>query len=216
MPERLEYVRRALGISSVKEFYHEVRTKALNPDTFPGYEAALTYHSRREAPAQYLAAVEALSGYRMYWVATGEGSPGDDDPKLEVIMDSRLRYYFYHSPHNQRLLRGLVEDALNVLGPDVPSDELTEQLVGVIWYRIVEPFAYVTDSADEMEAAIQSPLFQAYASAELNALHLAMVAIPRSRSTGSGDEVRNRLRRWIGTWRVPPANKEQRATREED
>jgi hypothetical protein len=55
---------------------------------------------------------------------------------------------------------------------------LDKTFEALIWDRLLTPFGI---EADDIAEAMRSPLFEAYVSAELYALYLAYVAVPRAR-----------------------------------
>ena len=68
--ERLEYVRRNAGVETLKDFWEEI-SKILDVS----YEAARNYHTHREPPAQYYAAVAERFGVRLEWLIRGGLGP---------------------------------------------------------------------------------------------------------------------------------------------
>ena len=68
--DRLEKLRSAQAVPSVREFWRRV----VESGHYSGsYASAATYHSNREAPAEYLVAVEKVFGGKLRWLITGEG-----------------------------------------------------------------------------------------------------------------------------------------------
>jgi hypothetical protein len=88
--KRLEDIRRAEGLS-VRGFFDTI-----GADAFASYAAAVTYHAGREPPVQYLAATSKRFGYRLEWLATGEGESSEHHEKLRHTLDAAL---------DERLLR---------------------------------------------------------------------------------------------------------------
>lgn len=68
--KRLERVRVERGYATLKDF---VAALEWNEDFHVNYVTARRYHGDREATAKYLARVAEVFGYRMEWLATGEG-----------------------------------------------------------------------------------------------------------------------------------------------
>jgi hypothetical protein len=103
--KRLEDIRSAEDLT-VRAFFDEIGANA-----FASYAAAVTYHAGREPPVQYLVAAARRFGYRLEWLATGEGErkPMEEAARSELRwwLDKRISTVFreyYRLPSPLRVL----------------------------------------------------------------------------------------------------------------
>ena len=86
VPERLEVLRNALGISGIKEFWR----RAVREGDFGGsYASVATYH-RAGGPVslEYLSAVDRAFGARFSWLAFGEGPMTQEEYERERELEA--------------------------------------------------------------------------------------------------------------------------------
>lgn len=101
---RLEHVRAETGHeNSLRAFWREL-CDGWQEDEAVSYEAARRYHWNREAPVHYLVRVSEVFGYRLEWLATGDGAPTQaekmynryghesQDPASQLLQAVRHRY----------------------------------------------------------------------------------------------------------------------------
>jgi hypothetical protein len=101
--ERLEEVRKALGIRTIKRF-HQALLEGDESD--PSYNAAKLYHSDRTkkgVPAHYLAKVSSAFGVNLDWLVTGRGPMWRAEieqypsPAYQLVR-ARSESFFRHAP----------------------------------------------------------------------------------------------------------------------
>lgn len=80
MSERLERVRETTGAANLREFWKGLLERT--PDDYSvSYEAVRNYHSGRDAPVSYLTAVAKAFGFRLEWLASGEGPRTEEEAR---------------------------------------------------------------------------------------------------------------------------------------
>jgi len=187
--KRLEYVRKASGHESLQAFWNALTRDA---EHAVSYDAARTYHSFREPPARYLAAVARATGARLEWLITGDGEPFEleeqvreaqervaeiDAEKIKGFAVSMAAYadaqrektleaLEQHAPYVSRLPRGTHEQFIETAGRLAATHRLSEDnlrvAVAVLGQLVLRPFNFLPFKPAALERGPMEPTDPAF------------------------------------------------------